>query len=265
MESLDVINVKPVLFRLVKRNSNPAVEGRHYPGLQKLPNEEVIYDPATKTNRTIRYAPGESSIYKDEQSPLANITDILFINGSLTVEYTNPLLLDYLQKSNFNAENPFRLREKEAIFVEYNPEKAVAAEVDNELLTAQAITLITTLEWDQLKGYARVLGIDVNRSVKEVKHDLILFAKRYPKQFIEGIDDPLVGRQQVVMEALDNGIVKLSARTIFWNEKGKAAPIITAPIGMSDPIRYFTEWTMGDKEGEKVYLEIQKRVEKITS
>lgn len=253
---------KPVIYRLAKRNVSPSLTGRYYPGYLRLPTEEVIYDPQTKSNRIIRYAPGEASIYKDEQSDTANVSDVLFVNGSLRVDYTNPLLIEYLTKSNHNTENPNRLKEKEAIFYEYNPEKVAEKELDEELAKAEAVSLIATLDFDVLKGYARVLGINIDRSSKEIKHDLMVLAKRNPKEFTAGIDDPTMKRMQTVYSAIDNGVILIKGRQFMWASGAtKGTPIMVVP-STQDMMKFFTDWTMFDKDGEKVYAEIMKKLPK---
>ena len=59
----------------------------------------------------------------------------------------------------------------------------------------------------KLVGYARTLGINVDRSMYEIKHDVMSFAKENPFVFLKSIDDPRTERKQVVLDAIDYGVI----------------------------------------------------------
>ena len=256
---------KPTVFKLVKKNHRPALQGRYYPSQKRIPSEEVIYDPDTNTNRVIRFAPGEQSIYKDEQtsSPGEKVVvgDIIFQNGSLVVDHTNPLLLKYLSLSNFNQSNPNRVKGSKILFKEINAEKEAAASLDTEIAQAQAVAYVGNMEFDDLMGYARVLNVNINRSVKEVRHDMVILAKKDPERFMAGADDPVNKRKQTIHSALQLNIIEINGRSINWVIGEQKNLIVPVPIGQ-DAVSWFAEWTMNDKDGEKVYVEIEKQIAK---
>jgi len=245
-------------FRLTKRNSKPALRGRHYPSLKILPAEEVIYDPEKDQSRTIRYAIGETSIYKDEQPAEVVLGDILFQNGSIIVPYTNPTLIKFLTLSNHNGENPHRKPEAERMFVELNPARDAEEALEKEEATARAKALVFTLPFEQIAGYARVLGINVKRSASEIKHDMVRWAEKDPKGFMAGIDDPKTKRQQGVYEATGCGVIEVSGKGAYWKAGDKKSLITPIPAGVHG-VEWFAEWTLTDDEGKEVYKEIEKK------
>ncbi len=247
-------------FKLTKRTSSPALRGRHYPSIKVLPSEEEIYDPQTNKTRTIRYAIGESSIYKDEQPTSVVKSDIIFQNGSIIVPYTNPSLIEFLTLSNHNADNPHRKTEKVAMFKELNPAKDAEKSLEIEESVARAKALVFTLPFEEIKGYARVCGVNTRKSAAEIKHDMVLLAGKDPAGFISGLDDPLTKRQQVVMDACSVNVIEISGKGAFWKHGDQKNLITPIPSGQ-DGIVWFSEWTMTDEDGKSVFKEIAKKTE----
>jgi hypothetical protein len=254
---------KPTVLRLVKRNAKPALRGRYYPSIKRLPSEELIYDPKSDSNRTIRYAPGEQSIYKDEQPAKVVLGDIVFQNGSLVVPHTNPMLRKYIELSNFNQLNPNRIKGSRVIFTILDPERDARVEMETEVAQIRAANAALTMEFADLKAYARVLGVNINNGSEVIRHDMLVLAKKAPEKFMAGLDDPLVKRQQVILDAMSYKIIEITGRSISWNMGDKKSLIVPVPIGQ-DAISWFAEWTMNEKDGDKVYSEIEKKVKKFS-
>jgi hypothetical protein len=245
-------------FKLTKRNPKPALKGRHYPSIKLLPSQEEIYDPETNKTRTIRYAVGESSVYKDEQPVQVVLGDIIFQNGSIIVPYTNPTLIEFLTLSNHNADNPHRKPEKARLFKELNPAKDAEKSLELEEAVARAKALVFTLPFEEIRGYARVLGVNVKRSVAEIKHDMVRLAEKDPKMFMAGLDDPKTKRQQTLYDAASSGVIEVTGKGAYWkygDEKKLFTPIPTGRNG----ILWLAEWTLTDEEGKEVYKEIEKK------
>lgn len=258
---------KPTVFKLVKKNHKPALQGRYYPSQKRIPSEEVIYDPTIGKNRVIRYAPGQQSIYKDEQNSNPNekvvIGDIIFQNGSLVVDHTNPLLLEFLSLSNFNRSNPNRIKGTKILFEEINKEQDAKKSMENEVSQIRAANSVLNMEFADLKGYARVLGVNVSRSSDEIRHDMLVLAKKDPKRFMSGMDDPRTKRKQIIMDAMMHKIIEVNGRSINWI-LGDSKNLITAvPIGQ-EAVSWFAEWTLNEKDGQDVYSEIEKKVKKLS-
>lgn len=254
---------KPVLFQLVKKNHRPALAGRYYPSQKRMPHEEIIFDPTTNSNRTIRYAPSEQSIYKDEQPTKVVLGDIVFQNGSLVVPHTNPLLIRYLEKSNYNQGNPNRVKGTRAIFKVIDHEADAKKLMEVEVSQIQAANAVLGMEFSDLKAYARVLGVNINKSTEEIRHDMLVLSKKDPVKFMAGMDDPVVKRQQVIMDAMSYHLIEANKNGISWVLGDKKNLIVPVPIGQS-PVAWFAEWTMSEKDGEKVYEEIEKKLRKLS-
>ena len=130
---------------------------------------------------------------------------------------------------------------------------------------ADAVYMARSMEPQKLVGYARTLGINTDRSMYEIKHDVMTFAKENPSVFLKSIDDPRTERKQVILDAVDYGILDFNhhANEINWVMGTKRPAIIHTPVGV-DKLDYFVEYTF-DSEGEDVYKEVQKKMKKMDS
>lgn len=254
--------VKPIVFKLTHKNESPATEGRFYPGVQRVPSEDVIFDPVTKKTIPIRYSVNEESIIKSEQSQFVELTDIIITNGSLRVFEDKPTLLEYLRLCNWNKDNPNRVKGKTHIFYEYNPEKVAAELIEAEELEIDARHKAKHMDFEELSQLALGVGMNVNRSAKEIRHDMMLFAKTKPREFMESLDNPKIKRRVEVLEAIELGILRKEQRAIYMKETLEDVSICVIPVGQ-DPVDYFTEWTLSEKEGEEAFKIVMKKREKL--
>jgi len=257
-----IIDNKPILFKLIKRRAKPSLQGRHYPLYAPIPSIDEIYDPESDSMRTIRYATGEPSIFKDEQSEKVKLGSIVFQNGKIVVDRRNPNLIHFLELSNHNADNDNRIGSRTTLFSRLDEGKAAKISVDNILIETQAVNAALSMKWNKLSGYARVLGVNTDKSSDEVKHDMIVIAKNNPQKFLDGIDDPRTTRKQLIMDSISHNIIVINHRAIKWVVGHGDAVIVHVPMGR-EPIDYLAEWTMTEKEGENVYEEIKNRLDKL--
>tara|TARA_R100000734_G_scaffold4392_2_gene3831 strand:- start:9417 stop:10196 length:780 start_codon:yes stop_codon:yes gene_type:complete len=242
-------------------NQNPATEGRYYPISYRIPSVDEIFDEETGTNRKIRYVIGEQSIFEDEQTTKNPVIgDIVFINGQLIVPYQKPVLRDFLFASNYNKSNENRIPSMKQIFETLDFEKEAKEDLESLELEFQAIEMAMNVEPQEMVALCKVLGINTDRSMYEIKHDFMRFVKNNPFDFIESLNDPRIERKQVIVEALDNKIISSNTtkRTIDWGGKnGQTISIV--PIGV-DPIDSFVEFTF-EKDGEEVYRRVVSMLE----
>lgn len=254
----------PVIFQLAKRNVNSSYEGRYFPPSTNIPNEDVVFDPIKGEDRMIRFVVGETSIYVDEQreyeaKQLENAlraSQILFDRGTLTVDPRERLLLSYLRATNYNATNPNRKDYKRVIFKEVVA--GVEEKVSNEKLfnEAEAIVSINKMPFGELVTYAKVLGVDTNKETEEIKHNMIVIAKRNPTQFLNGMNDRNMKRKYHILNAVDNQIIEVNKlqNSVSWFN---GMVIHQARLG-EDVVDSFVAFTFAGKEGIMIYDEIKR-------
>ncbi|NBP71581.1 MAG: hypothetical protein EBU52_22970, partial [Cytophagia bacterium] len=79
-------------------------------------------------------------------------------------------------------------------FYEFDNEKDAQEDVKDINMEIDALLLARELDITSLEAIARlVLGKDVSTMTSsEIKRDMLLFAKRYPSDFLDAADDPML-------------------------------------------------------------------------
>ena len=116
------------------------------------------------------------------------------------------------------------------------------------------------MDIEQAEAILRVeLGSQVNNlSTKELKRDLLLFARQNPRLFIDLANDDNVILRNFAINAVDNGVVKLASdqRTFTWASNGKK--LMTVPFD-ENPYSAMAAWFKTD-EGLEIYKSIDKKL-----
>ena len=195
----------------------------------------TVYDEETGMVREIRYCENENSIWKDEQADRSVKTPVIFRMGRLFVNERQPNLRNFLEIHPENKANGGSL------FELVDNLKKVEVDIDNEFLVNDAITMLRTKEIDELLAVALAYGMDIDRPTSEVKHDLLLKAKKSPKVFIESFDNPVVAMKSKIRQAISYQIINTKSDAVVWFDTNKH--IISVPVGQ-DPVDVFVRYCM---------------------
>lgn len=195
----------------------------------------TIFDEESGIVREIRYCERENSIYRDEQSDVSVKSPIIFRMGRLFVSPDKPNLLTFLEAHPDNVANGG------SKFERVDLEKKAEVSLDNDFLMADAIMLVRTKELEDLMSVAMAFNIDTDRPVSEIKHDLMIKAKKSPKVFIDSFDNPVVAMKAKIKQAQSFNIISLSSDKIAWFDTGKM--IISVPAGQ-DPTDVFVRYCL---------------------
>lgn len=187
----------------------------------------TVYDKDSDRVREIRYCENENSIFKDEQSETSVKSPVVFRMGRLFVPKEQPNLRRFLEVHPGNKSNGGSL------FEEVNKEEKAQAKMQDEFLAVDAISLIRTKELDDLLAVALAFGMDIDRPVSEIKHDLLQKAKSNPKVFIDSFDNPIVAMKAKIKQAVSLQLIKADQDAIRWFDTNKV--IISVPPGQ-DPV-----------------------------
>ena len=97
-----------------------------------------------------------------------------------------------------------------------------------------------------------------NMSSKELKRDLLLFAKKNPRLFLELVNDDNIQLRNFGIKATETGIIKLSQdqRTFTWGSTDRK--LMTVPFD-EHPYSALAQWFKTD-EGMEIYSNIEKRL-----
>ena len=118
-----------------------------------------------------------------------------------------------------------------------------------------------TMDVDDAEAILRVeLGSKVSSmTTKELKRDLLLFAKKNPDLFMELANDDNVQLRNIAVKASEMGIIKLSQdqRTFTWGSNGRK--LMTVPFD-ENPYSAMAAYFKTD-EGVEVYRSVEKNLE----
>ena len=118
-----------------------------------------------------------------------------------------------------------------------------------------------TMDVDDAEAILRVeLGSKVSSmTTKELKRDLMLFAKKKPDLFMELANDDNVQLRNIAIKASEMGIIKLSQdqRTFTWGSNGRK--LMTVPFD-ENPYSAMAAYFKTD-EGVEVYRSVEKNLE----
>lgn len=178
-----------------------------------------------KTQRPLRYATNQQSVFMDEQSGDVIIGRVTFNDGKLNVPKENVILQKFL--SVFHPEN-------NKTYIEFDPEKESSIFLYGEFETLDALNMVRDMEIHDLEAIARakLKSRAATMTSSEIKRDMLLFAKSNPQEFMALANDDNLKLRNLAIRAQEFGIISISGdnRTVYWNDKAKEK-IITVPFG----------------------------------
>ena len=208
-------------------NTNATLEFKLLNGSQAVfmmqQKNVTIYDKDADSVRQIRYCPNEPSIYTDEQGENAVRQSIIFNDGRLFVTPDKPNLREYLQTHPDNKANGGGL------FYQVDKQKKATVDVNKEFDTAGAVLMVKEKPFEDLLSVAASLGFNVDRQAAEIKHDLLMYAKKNPSEFIRMFDNPEVTMKAKIRMAMKYGIIEVSQGGARWVDTNQL--IVSVPAG----------------------------------
>lgn len=197
------------------------------------------YDEKNNINRSLRYSTNQKSPFEDEQDGNAIIEPIIFEDGFLRVPKNNPVLQEFLHYHPFN----------DIIFSEVNKEKDAAIEVDDLNLEIEALVEARQLSLDQIETLTRVMfGKDPSTvSTAELKRDILVFAKRDPKEFLNILNDPELKFQAKIRLFFENKLLILrnGEKEVWFNTATNKKKMLSVPFG-EDPYEMVAHYLQSD-------------------
>jgi hypothetical protein len=198
------------------------------------------FDEEKGINRVLRYATNQNSPFEDEQDGTAILEPIVFEDGFLHVPKTNPVLQKLLHYHPHNG----------VIFVELDKEKEASEEVKDLNLEVDALIEARSLDIGQIEMISRVLfGIDPSTvSTAELKRDILVFAKRYPEEFLDSINDPELKFQAKVRTFFENGWIGVRGnnKELWYNTPTNKKKMCLIPFN-SDPFEAALAYLTSDE------------------
>jgi len=208
-------------------------------------DEELGYE------RELKYCQNQKTVFVDEMQGEQRLEHVVFRNGILIVEREKTVLQKLL-----SLYHP----DRNVMFYEEKPEVNAANEVDFIEIEIDALNAAQSLDIDMAEAVMRVeIGSKVSEmSSKELKRDLLLYAKRNPVLFLELVNDENVVLRNFGIKATELGIIKLSSdqRTFTWGSNDRK--LMNVPFD-EHPYSALAAWFKTD-EGMEIYSNIEKRL-----
>ena len=209
------------------------------------------FDKEKGYERELKYCQNQKTSFVDEMKGDQRLAHVIFRNGSLFVEKEKTVLQKLL-----SLYHPHR----EKIYSEYKPAEEAASDIEILEMEADAILAARDMDIDMAEAILRVeKGSEVSKmSSKELKRDLLLFARNNPNLFLELATDDNVQLRNFGIKAVELGIIKLSQdqRNFLWGSNDR--PVMVVPFD-EHPYTALAHWFRTD-EGMEIYSNIEKRL-----
>jgi|TARA_R110000803_G_scaffold124865_3_gene192556 hypothetical protein len=248
---------KPTKPQWEIKDRNYFLTGAHNPLTYTIPSRHTTkvpllwFDSNNNEQKELKYATNQSSPFANDHKGEATLGHIIFKEGTLTVpkekQNLQKLLSLYHPKLNVS-------------YTEFDAVEEAKDELDDLEMQIDALNAAKNIDIDHGEAILRVeLGSQVTTmSSKEIRRDLLLFAKRKPDLFLDLAADDNVELRNTAIVAQENGIIKLSQdqRTFMWASNDKK--LMTIPFD-ENPYSAMAAFFKTD-EGTEVFKSIEKKL-----
>jgi len=209
------------------------------------------FDEEKGYEREIKYCQNQRTPFVDEMKGDQRLEHIVFRSGALYVEKEKTVLQKFL--SLYHPHNG-------RLFYEYKPQAIAESEIDIIEMEIAALNAAQDIDIDMAEAVMRVeIGSKVSQmSSKELRRDLLVYAKKNPRLFLELVNDENVMLRNFGIKATELGILKISSdqRTFMWGTNNRK--LFTVPFD-EHPFSALAAWFKTD-EGLEIYRNIEKRL-----
>ena len=209
------------------------------------------FDEEKGYERELKYTSNQRTCFVDEMHGEQRLEHIIFSRGILNVPKNKTVLQKLLSLYHSH---------RDKIFYEHKPSVIAENEIDILEMEIEALTAAKNLDIDMAEAVMRVeIGSKVSKmSSKELKRDLLLYAKKNPRLFLELVTDENVQLRNFGIKATELGIIKLTSdqRNFLWGSNDRK--LMTIPFD-EHPYSALAAWFKTD-EGMEIYSNIEKRL-----
>ena len=218
------------------------LKGNHRP-LSKMIKSADIYwfDEEKGYERELKYCENQQTCFVDEMKGDQRLSHVIFRNGVLVVPKEKTILQKLL-----SVYHPMR----GVLYTELKPQAIAESQIDVLEMEIEALNAAKNLDIDIAEAVMRVeIGSKVSEmSSKELKRDLLLYAKKNPRLFLELVTDENVVLRNFGIRATEMKIIKLSSdqRTFMWGSNDRK--LCTVPFD-EHPYSALAAWFKTDEGG----------------
>jgi hypothetical protein len=228
------------------------LKGNKRPLSRMIRSANIFYfDEEKGYERELKYCENQRTPFVDEMKGDQRLAHIVFRSGNLFVPKEKTVLQKLL-----SLYHPHR----DKLYYEYKPVEVAENQLDWLEFEVEALGIAKDMDIDMAEAIMRAeIGSDVNNlSSKELKRDLLLFARKNPQLFIQLTTDENVQLRNFGIKAVEADIIKISPdqRYFMWGSTGRK--LMTVPFD-EHPYSALAAWFKTD-EGMEIYSNIEKRM-----
>ena len=228
------------------------LKGNKRPLTRSIKSANIYYfDEKQGFERELKYCENQRTPFVDEMKGDQRLAHIVFQKGILMVPKEKTVLQKLL-----SLYHP----DRDVIYYEDKPVAKAKSEIAWLEMEIEALNAAKDIDIDLVEAIMRVeIGSKVSDlSSKELRRDLLLYARRNPQLFLELVNDENVVLRNFGIRATEMGIIKLSQdqRTFVWGSNNRK--LMTVPFD-EHPYSALAAWFKTD-EGMEIYSNIEKRL-----
>jgi len=228
------------------------LKGGKSPLTYTIKGKNIFYfDEEKSEERELKYTINQKTPFVDEFKGPARLGHIVFTDGQLYV----PKEKQTLQKL-LSLYHPDRNK----VYLEFDPIEEAEDDLDILELEIDALNIAASMDIDHAEAIMRTEhGNKVSKMTsKELKRDLLLFARNSPVLFLELANDENINIRNMGIRAVEANLISLSEdqRTFKWVSTGKK--LITVPFE-ENPYSALASFFKTD-DGIDVYKSIEKKL-----
>lgn len=225
---------------------------------------ENILDPVSKKPRQIHYAPGESSVFVDEQS-----MDVRNVKSFIVFKYG---LFSFVPMEDMNLymyfEKSIQAKGEKSNFFVVDVTSKMEEHLQKEGLRTQAEGLFfskiaNSKGKEEIKKAASLYGI-VDNNDAQLFARLLDAIKKEPKKFIDTIENPYIEKKYTINEYINADVFVLDERRglLFWGDRGMPSKkhLVKVPADVEDKLQYVTELFETEKELKEILEQAEKLI-----
>ena len=257
VEKKQTIKKEPAQPKWEIKDRTYILKGSFTPLTYTLPSRHSVkypllwFDNENGVQKELRYATNQNSPLVEEQNGQSTLGHIVFNNGTLFVSKEKQNLQKLLSLYHPALNNKY---------FEFNKVAVANNDLVDLELEIEALNAAKSMEIDQAEAILRVeIGSEVSKMTsREIKRDLLMFAKKNASLFIELANDENVQLRNFAVKATEAGIINLSPdkRTFTWATNGRK--LMTVPFD-EHPYSAMAAFFKTD-EGIEVFKSVEKKL-----
>ena len=208
------------------------------------------WDEEKGYERELKYTQNQKTPFVDEFKGDARLAHITFEDGVLVVSKNQQTLQKFLHYSPDNGK----------VYQEFDPVQVATDDLVDIEWEIKALNIARELDIEHAEAVLRVEeGSKVSdMTSKEIKRDLMVFAKKNPSLFIDLVQDENVELRNFGIKAVEARILTLSPDNRTFNWASNNRKVMTVPFE-EHPYSALAAFFKTD-EGLEVYKSIEKRL-----